>query len=963
MQVLLYHELDASQINGFDKWRQFIEANDFRSADIKKVGDNLYRARLNRSDRLLFAFYQYQQETYVLVLEYLKNHNYAASRFLNHNITIDDAKLTIIHQAPDHSPLLPTLTAEQKYFYFLDKVICLDANQQALYSLELPLIVIGAAGSGKTIVTLEKLKKLPGRVLYVTLSPYLAKHAQSLYYAKNYQNILQIVDFLSFQEVLESIQVPDGNAVNFEIFTQWLKRFPHLKLKNAFTLFAEFRNVIAGLEIDKAYLNFTTYQLLGVRQSIFNSEERTEVYNLFLKYLKFLKEENYYDVNLVAYEYLAKAKNYYDAIIIDEVQDLNNLQVYFLLKLLKNKTQFILCGDANQLVQPNYFAWKNIKSLLRNTVTDLAQNELVNILKINYRNPQAIAELANRVLKIKYHQFGALDRESHYLLESQLEQQGKINLIPSSDNYLHKINIASALSIDYAIIVLDEQQKLIAKKYFQTPLIFSIQEVKGLEYKNIILFNMLSEAKLNFSNLSKDLTEQDLIEHEIPYSRAKIKNDKQAEFYKFYLNTLYVAITRATDSIYWFETNIEHAFLTLLGLKPISQAFDLHSEQSSSAAWQQELQRLKSQGKLEQATQIEQYILKPKLKQWSIISADSMETSLKNITKLDKLLLAEYALVYYDNYILNRLVDYEFKSIFNIEQFKKRLLQKDFLIYLLKNKQQLNYYFTNYGIDIKNRFNLTPLLSSFWLEDFKLGKSLLEQGANIEARDNHGFLALHYWLRQLDTIATIQNELFFSLYTSLLPLDVDIQVDGRLVKLNYRSAEGFLFNLMCAGFYTILPQRLLASEYYSIDYFNTIINLLPDYILNIHQINSANLTEILNNHEIFSNASNNKKLFYRLADQQYIINPTLMIKVDDQWKNIHEILRLDRLSYFEAYKLGKNGKNIYEYKRYLQAKNQQLQVQLSTLNNLIFNLRSLLLNQLLEAFQILCANQLQQIQE
>jgi hypothetical protein len=140
MQVLLYHELDASQINGFDKWRQFIEANDFRSADIKKVGDNLYRARLNRSDRLLFAFYQYQQETYVLVLEYLKNHNYAASRFLNHNITIDDAKLTIIHQAPDHSPLLPTLTAEQKYFYFLDKVICLDANQQALYSLELLLM-------------------------------------------------------------------------------------------------------------------------------------------------------------------------------------------------------------------------------------------------------------------------------------------------------------------------------------------------------------------------------------------------------------------------------------------------------------------------------------------------------------------------------------------------------------------------------------------------------------------------------------------------------------------------------------------------------------------------------------------------------------------------------------------------------------------------------------------------------
>jgi hypothetical protein len=133
--------------------------------------------------------------------------------------------------------------------------------------------------------------------------------------------------------------------------------------------------------------------------------------------------------------------------------------------------------------------------------------------------------------------------------------------------------------------------------------------------------------------------------------------------------------------------------------------------------------------------------------------------------------------------------------------------------------------------------------------------------------------------------------------------------------------------------------------------------------LAIHQTDAKNLAETLKKHEIFSVDKENKKLFYCLAENQYIINPTLMIKVNEQWKNIHEILRLDRLSYFEPYKAGKNASNIYEYKRYLQIQNQQLQTQLSTLNNLIFNLRSLLLNQLLEAFQMLCANQLQQIQD
>jgi hypothetical protein len=963
MQVLLYHELDALQINGFDKWRQFIEANDFKSADIKKIGDNLYRARLNRTDRLLFAFYKYQRKTFVLVLEYLKNHNYAASRFLNNNITIETNKIPNVLKLPDAVPLLPILPTTQKHFYFLDKVICLDNDQQNLYYLNLPLIIIGAAGSGKTVVTLEKLKTLQGRVLYTTLSPYLAKHAQSLYYAKNYQNKQQKVEFLSFSEVLESIQVPEGKPITFDIFNQWLQRFPNLKIKDAFTLFAEFRNVITGLDIDKPYLNFATYQLLGIRQSIFSPDERTEVYNLFLKYLKFLKDETYYDLNLLSFDYLAHIEADYDAIIIDEVQDLNNLQIYLLLSLLKQKNQFVLCGDANQIVQPSYFAWKNVRNLLQREMAYLSSSELVNILRINYRNPQVIAELANKILKIKYHQFGVLDRESHYLLESQLDDQGQISLMSMSEDYLSNLNAVSCQSVDYAIIVLDEKQKQLAKQYFTTPLIFSIQEAKGLEYKNIILFNVINTSKLNFTNLLKDLTPQDLKVAEIRYNRAKNKHNKQAEFYKFYLNTLYVAITRATQSIYWLETDLEHCFLKLLELTPLQQTVELTAERSSTEAWQQEIQRLKSQGKLEQVQQIEQRILPAKAQHWTVLDSSAIENALHNLTKADKLTLAEYALVYRDSYIFNRLIEIEFKTVFNLNQLRKQLLQKEFLIYLLKTKQQLAHYIVSYGIDVRNRFNLTPLLSAFCLEDFALVNELLAQSANIEVIDNQGFLPLHYWLRQLTLSDMHKDAQFFTLYHQLLPVDLDIQVDGRLVKLSYRSDEGLLFNLMYAGFYEMLPRYLLRGDYYTLEYLSTALSKLPPYILVIHQIDAKNLAEILKKHEIFSVSKESKKLFYCLAENQYIINPTLMIKINDQWKNIHEILRLDRLSYFEPYKAGKNASNIYEYKRYLQIQNQQLQTQLSTLNNLIFNLRSLLLNQLLEAFQMLCANQLQQIQD
>ncbi len=53
MQVLLYNELNPQAIQGFAKWQKFMEADDLKSADVKKIGDNLYRARLNRTVRRL----------------------------------------------------------------------------------------------------------------------------------------------------------------------------------------------------------------------------------------------------------------------------------------------------------------------------------------------------------------------------------------------------------------------------------------------------------------------------------------------------------------------------------------------------------------------------------------------------------------------------------------------------------------------------------------------------------------------------------------------------------------------------------------------------------------------------------------------------------------------------------------------------------------------------------------------
>ena len=93
MKVLLYNDLNDKKIIGFSIFKKSIENNNFHQADVKKISDNLYRAKLSKTARLLFSVYQYQQQTYCLVLEYLPNHEYEKSRFLTGVSHIDEDKI------------------------------------------------------------------------------------------------------------------------------------------------------------------------------------------------------------------------------------------------------------------------------------------------------------------------------------------------------------------------------------------------------------------------------------------------------------------------------------------------------------------------------------------------------------------------------------------------------------------------------------------------------------------------------------------------------------------------------------------------------------------------------------------------------------------------------------------------------------------------------------------------------
>ena len=902
MKVLLYNEINPAKIPGFKKMQAYLEADDFRSAEVKKVGDNLYRARLDRSNRLLFAIHRYQGEAYALILEYIKQHAYEKSRFLNRGGMVDETKITtpgsldevkqepLIYLNPDHST-----------FNILDKVLSFDEAQSAIYALQPPLIIIGSAGSGKTMLTLEKMKEAVGDILYVTRSPYLVHNSRDLYYAAGYSNEDQQIDFLSFQEYLESIHVPAGREMHFKEFSAWISRHRAVSgLKDAHQLFEEFKGVITGPASDSSYLERDAYLELGIKQSIFPREERGRVYDLFSKYLQVMREQGYYDANILSHEYLAKVEPRYDFIVMDEVQDLTNIQMQLILKSLRDPTGFILCGDSNQIVHPNFFSWSKIKSFFYRQEGSAPQADLIRILNTNYRNSPQVTEVANRLLKIKSARFGSIDRESNYLVESNAHNSGEVILLQDEEGIKAELDQKTRHSTRFAVIVMHPQDKAAASASFGTPLVFSVQEAKGLEYENVVLYNFTSGEQQRFREITRGVTHEDL-QHGLTYARTKDKSDKSLEIYKFHINALYVAITRAVRNIYLIERTPKQRLFDLLNLRPSKDGLQLEKQDSSLDEWRKEAQRLELQGKQEQAESIRERILKQKPVPWEVLQGEPLEAlqykAIEENNKKAKLALFEYALVYRDQPRLNALIKAGFAPAKNPQKGLLLLNKKHFLPYELKHPGAVLRQTDQYGVDFRNLFNQTPLMVASRIGNETLVRELRERGANTELINNGGFNAFQIALEQALNDPKYSSNKLAAVYRLLEPDCIDIQVDEQLVKIDKRSMEFLMLSLMMAMFYTRMGDAInqLGGAFQSSDFTEALAHF-PEHILPARRKKRPYISSILSKNEVSRDDKYNRKLFLRVKHGHYIINPGLSLRVEGEWQNIYALLSFDMIA-------------------------------------------------------------------
>lgn len=884
-----------------------IERDDFRSADVKKLSDRVhYRARLDYENRLLLRFVQHEGAKCCFVVDLIEAHRYERSRFLRGvKIDLDEAAVEAA-PAPDvaFEPVRYVHPSAHR-FRFLDRPLSFDDAQESALDSRPPLLMLGSAGSGKTAVSLLRLRAATGTVAYVTQSPYLAEAARSLYFHAHEEPEDRNVAFLSFRDLLATLAPPNGRPVRLQDFRGFFERHRQkVRFADAHRVFEELRGVLGAQP--EGPLSKAAYRELGVRQSIFRGEERDAIWDLFESYRAWLAEAKLYDSNLVAHALLEAPREPWDFVLVDEVQDFTNVELALVLRGLRDPRQFVLTGDANQIVHPNFFSWSNLRGMFFRGA-DAAGSDAapvtapVHVLPANYRNASEIVAVANRLLMLKRARFGSVDRESDLLSEPRADEPGSVRAYPSTDATARALNDATQRSTKACVIVLRDEDREAAKARYRTPLVFAVHEAKGLEYETVILHELVSTARAEFREVCAGVSQDDL-RADRAFSRAKDKDDKSLEIYKFFTNALFVAITRGISRVVFVEKDAQHPIFVLLGIAFRTGAVDLARDVGSLEEWQREARKLELQGKQEQADAIRKQILKIEPVPWAVMSADKkaeLEHKAINqgeIFKKAKQQLWDIATFYDDAPLGDRLggrLDYRPQQAFGVA-LKAAQGRNQPSAYASNNPAEVLRLVDKHGVDLRTFMNLTPLMHGCYAGNVGLVEQLVGRGADVRARDTYGRTALHWLLHRAAAVEgeriptmlvpdqTFIDGPFATLFDRVAEPTIDVQVDGRLVRIGREQGEYLLFQLICAFGRQLTyrndepPDTLVRAAA-----LEPLIEVLPETVLPERRRKRAYTNGVFARSEVSSTYATSRRLWERRRQGHYEINAALSLRVSD----------------------------------------------------------------------------------
>jgi DNA helicase II / ATP-dependent DNA helicase PcrA len=286
-----------------------------------------------------------------------------------------------------------------------------EAQQEAVRTIDGPLLILAGAGSGKTKTITTRLAYLldeigipPENTLTLTFTNKAAKEMQ--------ERALKLIKPTSFPPLLCTFHKFGllflkfhmqrlGRNANFVIIDSNDKKGIIKRLNAALKDESKLTPALIGNEISH-FKNSLIDPAQASRQAELHEEK--QIANLYEIYENYLRENNLVDFDdliLLTYRILDENEDLaietskkYQYIMIDEYQDTNELQLQLLFKLSTAHNNICVVGDDDQSI----YGWRgaNIHNIL--DFDKHFENTKVIKLEYNYRSSEKILEAANALI-------------------------------------------------------------------------------------------------------------------------------------------------------------------------------------------------------------------------------------------------------------------------------------------------------------------------------------------------------------------------------------------------------------------------------------------------------------------------------------------------------------------------------------------------------------------------------------
>ena len=538
---------------------------------IKKINgvENRYEFRVNNGDRIFFSLDRRQDEeekiTFILYsthdggvrkgrkaqIKDVREFDIDRSEFVEESFEIPqevylDYNQVISYEVKDDGEFIKISDSKNRYFYYY-----LNDEQYDALKENTPLLVAGSAGSGKSTITIRKILNLEEyrevygvkKIAYFTGNKLLKESIEEQYNLFREKDTEKITEFYTPREFYKKVlKVDTRKIVRLKKFKEFLAfSFPDRKKMKIedFNIYFEIMGILKGLMFDKKPDNwnrdltkklipFDEYTSLNKSYSLLSFEEKEFIYRIAEKYEEWKLENDLYDMNDLAVRSI-NSNIKYDFLVVDEIQDFTEVEIYFMASLIKNPVNILLAGDIHQMINFNSFSFERLRNYY---FTKNIRNQEV-ILSKNYRNSKDIVELANFLTDLRKKYIGNLGVKDYK--ENFIVDKGKITLMKPDYELLKNIQ----KDVKFAILVSSKEEKYNLDRFSDVHMrVFSIDEIKGLEYDNVICLNLATTNLFAWKKIFN----------------GEVKRDQR---YRKYFNLFYVGITRCKKNLIIMEDKIQ----------------------------------------------------------------------------------------------------------------------------------------------------------------------------------------------------------------------------------------------------------------------------------------------------------------------------------------------------------------------------------------------------------------------